>query len=136
MKTLYIIGLCIILICYAEITSSESDELCCTWLNVKYNTSKPPQKLILAFDGTYASYPSETSVDALERGTFRIVKKWTDSKGNIWYQVEIQGPGFEKRYELSRISNNGKTLECVCGQNAYPTNIDTNYSTYRRYTRK
>ena len=138
MRTLCIIGLCIILVLYSETTFSESDEICCTWVNMNYTSGKPPGKLIRNYDGTFASYINKTSTDALQRGTFRIVKKWNDSKGNIWYQVEIQGggEGTEKKFELARISNNGNTLECVFKQDAYPIDINPNDPSYRKYTRQ
>ena len=135
MRTVCILGLCVIFICYAEMAFTESDEMCCTWVNMKYTSAKRPQKLIRNYDGTFASYISKTSVDALEKGTFRIVKKWNDSKGNIWYQVQIQGAGIEKKYELSRISNNGKKLECLFERNGYPNDINPNHANYCIYTR-
>ena len=135
MRTLCTLGLCMILVFYSEMAFSESDNICCTWVNMKYTSAQRPQKLIRNYDGTFASYISKTSTDALERGTFRIVKKWDDSKENTWYQVEIQGAGIEKKYELSRISNNGKTLECVFNQNGYPTDIKPNHTSYCIYTR-
>ena len=135
MKTLFISALCIFLLFYAEKTFSESDEICFTWVNLKYTSGDPPQKLILNDDGTFASYISKTSTDALKRGTYSIRKKWKDSEGNIWYQIKIQGPLDEREYELARISNNGNTLEYVFKYDEFPVDIKANDTNYRKYTR-
>jgi len=42
MKTLIISALCIFLLFYAEKTFSESDEICSTWINLKYTLGDPP----------------------------------------------------------------------------------------------
>jgi len=74
-------------------------------------------------------------MDALKQGTYSIRKKWQDSKGNIWYQIKIQGPLDEREYELARISNNGNTLEYVFRYDVFPGDIRSNDTNYRNYTR-
>jgi hypothetical protein len=39
---------------------------------------------MLSFDGTFVTYKTKTSTDALEQGMFQIVKKWKNSEKNIW----------------------------------------------------
>ena len=63
MKALFIIALCLSLVFSAETTFAESDEICCTWINAKYVSSDRPQKLIFAFDGTFMTYATTTSVE-------------------------------------------------------------------------
>jgi len=133
MKTLFVSALCIFLLFYAENTFSESDEICCTWVNLKYTSSDSPQKLIVNYDGTLASYTSKASKDALKRGTYSIKKKWKDSEENKWYHIQgLLGGG---EYGLARISNNGKTLEYVFKDDKFPVDIKPNDTSYRKYTR-
>ncbi len=80
MRTLIIIALCLSLVFYAGKTFAESDEILCTWVNTKYVSGDPPQKLIFAFDGTFMTYNTTTSTKTLQRGTFQIIKKWKDSE--------------------------------------------------------
>ena len=136
MKTIFTLGLCIAVVFYAEAVFPESDEICCTWVNTSYTAGAPPQKLIHNFDGTFASYTTKESTDAPKLGTFRIVKKWKDSEGNIWYQIEIQGAGVEKEHELAKISDDGNLLEYVFKQGEYPIEINPSDSNYRKYTRE
>ena len=136
MKTLFVSALCIFLLFYAEKAFSESDEICSTWVNLKYTSGDPPQKLILNYDGTFASYISKTATDALKRGTYSIKKKWKDSEGNIWYQINRQGSMVEIEYELARISNNGNTLEYMFKYDEFPVDIIPNDTNYRKYNRE
>ena len=92
MRMLFIAVLCISLMFYAGQSFSGSDEIWCTWINTKYVSGDRPQKLIFNFDGTYATYGTEKSTDALRRGMFQVVKKWKDSEENIWYQIKMQDP--------------------------------------------
>jgi hypothetical protein len=133
MKTLFISALCLFLAFYAADTFSESDEICSTWVNLKYTSAGSPQKLIVNYDGTLASYSSIASKDALKRGTYFIKKKWEDSVGNKWYQIQGFLGGGE--YGLARISNNGKTLEYVFKDDKFPVDIKPNDTSYRKYTR-
>ena len=133
MKALFVSVLCIFLICYAEEIFSEADEICCTWVNLKYSSSDSPQKLIINYDGTFASYSSKASTDALKRGTYLIRKKWEDSEGNKWYQ--IRGLLDEVEYGLARVSDNGKTLEYLYKHDQFPVDIQSDDASYRKYTR-
>ena len=136
MKILLLLALCSSLLIFATNSYSESDEICCTWVNTNYTSGNPPQKLIFSFDGTFASYNTKNTNDALKRGMYSIAKKWQDSDGNIWYQIKMQDPNSETRYKLAKISDDGKVLEFICKTDKYPVDIsseDTAYCKYNRY---
>ena len=135
MRMLFIAVLCISLMFYAGQSFSGSDEIWCTWINTKYVSGDRPQKLIFNFDGTYATYGTEKSTDALRRGMFQVVKKWKDSEENIWYQIKMQDPKYGTKYKLARVSKDGDKLEFVCKSDKYPAEIDKNDRDYCNYSR-
>ena len=135
MKVLFFAAICISLMIYAGEALSESDEICCTWINTKYVSGDRPQKLMINFDGTFVTYKTKTSTDALERGMFQIVKKWEDSEKNIWYQIKMQGLNYGTKYKLAKVSKDGGKLEFVCKSDKYPAEIDKNEPDYCNYVR-
>jgi len=135
MRVLFIAAFCISLMFYAGQSFSESDEICSTWINTKYVSIDRPQKLIFNFDGTYATYGTEKSTDALRRGMFQVVKKWKDSDENIWYQIKLHDPKYGKKYKLARVSKDGHKLEFVCKSDKFPAEIDKNEPDYCTYLR-
>ena len=135
MRALFIAALCISLMFYAGEAFSESDEICCTWVNTKYVSGDRPQKLMFNFDGTFVTYNTKTSTEALQRGTFQIAKKWKDSGGNIWYQIKMQNPEYGTKYKLAKVSKDGDKLEFVCKPDNYPAEIDKNEPEYCNYLR-
>jgi hypothetical protein len=135
MKVLFFAAICISLMFYAGEALSESDEICCTWINTKYVSGDRPQKLMINFDGTFVTYKTKTSTDALERGMFQIVKKWEDSEKNIWYQIKMQGLKYGTKYKLAKVSKDGGKLEFVCKSDKYPAEIDKNEPDYCNYVR-
>ena len=136
MKALFVATLCISLVFYAGEAFSQSDEILCTWVNSKYVSDNPPQKLILNYDGTFECYATKTSTDAIKRGVFQIIKKWEDSEKNIWYQIKMHDPKYGTKFKLARISNNGNILEFVCQPNEFPAEISTTDPNYCRYMRE
>lgn len=135
MRASIALAICLSLVFYAGVSLSESDEICCTWVNTKYETGTPPQKIMFHYDGTYATYASKNSNDTLSRGMFQIVKKWTDSDGQIWYKMMMNDPTQGKKYKLAKVSNDGKKLEFVCKSDKYPTEINADESGYCNYLR-
>ena len=135
MRALYITIFCLALVFYAGETLAESDEICCTWVNSKYVSGDHPQKLIFAFDGTFATYNTTTTIEALQRGTFQIVKKWKDSDENIWYQIKMHDPIAGMKYKLAKISKGRDKLEFVCKLDKFPAEIDKNSVDYCNYKR-
>ena len=135
MKVLIVAAICISLMFYASEAFSESDEICCTWVNTKYVSGDRPQKLMFNFDGTFVTYNTKTSTEALQRGTFQIAKKWKDSGGNIWYQIKMQNPEYGTKYKLAKVSKDGDKLEFVCKPDKYPAEIDKKEPEYCNYLR-
>ena len=135
MKVLFVATICISLMFYTGEVLSESDEICCTWVNTKYVSGDRPQKLMLNFDGTFVTYKTKTSTDALERGMFQVIKKWKDSEENIWYKIKMQGLKYGTKYKLATISKDGNKLEFVCKSDKYPAEIDKNEPDYCNYMR-
>ena len=135
MKILFFAAICISLMFYAGEVFSESDEICCTWVNTKYVSGDRPQKLMFNFDGTFVTYNTKTSTEALQWGTFQIVKKWKDSEENIWYKIKMHDLKYGMKYKLATISKAGDKLEFVCKPDKYPTEIDKNETDYCNYVR-
>ena len=135
MKVLFVAAICISLMFYAGEAFSESDEICRSWVNTKYVSGDRPQKLMLNFDGTFVTYKTKTSTDALERGMFQVIKKWKDSEENIWYKIKMQGLKYGTKYKLATISKDGNKLEFVCKSDKYPAEIDKNEPDYCNYMR-
>jgi hypothetical protein len=134
MKKLLLLALCGSLLIFATNSYAESDEICCTWVNTNYTSANPPQKVIFNFDGTFASYKTKNTSDALKRGMYLIAKKWQDSEGNIWYQIKMLDPKSGTRYKLAKISDDGKILEFVCKTDKYPADISSKDTAYCKYT--
>ena len=76
MRALIALAVFFALVFYAGVTFSGSEEICCSWVNTKYETGKLPQKLTFHYDGTYATYSTESSKDALTRGTFQSKRQF------------------------------------------------------------
>jgi hypothetical protein len=135
MRVLFVAALCISFMFYADTTLAESDEICCNWVNTKYVSGNRPQKLILNYDGTFATYKTKAGTDALKRGMFQIIKKWKDSEENIWYQIKMQGLKYGTKYKLAKVSKDGNKLEFVCKSDKYPAEIDKNEPDYCNFLR-
>lgn len=133
MKPLIIMTICLSMVFYAVVSFSESDEICCTWFNVSYVEGEFPQKIMFHYDGTFASYKELNSPNALSRGMFQIVEKWQDEAGYIWYKIIMDDPKKEKKYQLARISQNGRQLEFICKNESYPAELNPNEAGYCSY---
>ena len=115
--------------------AKDNEEFYGTWINVDYGTRAHPYQKIINFPGRYEAYGSANSEIVVERGTFTITDKWTDSKGNIWYKLIWMSDGL-KYYELDKISNSGKTWEFVFRPSKYPQKIDSEIASYHIYHRR
>jgi hypothetical protein len=135
MKKLFLLALCSSLLIFATNSYSGSDEICCTWVNTNYTSGDPPQKLIFHFDGTFACYDTQKTSDALKRGTYSIDEKWQDSEGNIWYKIKMREPMSKTKYQLAKISDDGKILEFICKTDKYPATISLEDEAYCKYNR-
>ena len=111
------------------------EELYGTWTNGQNSGDWfRPQKLVLTAD-QYAVYGS---TEALPTFTWmlRIDDKWTDTDGNIWYEVFAVGTGCFKGHstqELYKLSKSGsvmeRALEMTTGEDdpaLYPKGVDPN----------
>lgn len=135
MKTLIALAIGLSVLFYASVSFSESDEICCTWINAKYDAGRPPQKIMFHYDGTYATYNTSRSNTALTRGMFQIVEKWSDSDGYVWYKILMRDPTQDRMYKLAKVSDDGKQLEFVCQPDTYPVEIKADGSGYCTYQR-
>ena len=135
MKPFIIMAVCFSIIFYAVPSLSESEEICCTWFNMRIIEGNFPQKIMFHYDGTYATYKEMNSSQALSRGMFQITEKWTDSEGYIWYKIIMNDPRQGKKYKLAKVSQNGRRLEFVCNKNKYPSELNASESGYCDYLR-
>ena len=119
----------------AMVSLSGSDEICCTWFNMNYIEGKFPQKIMFHYDGTYATYKEFDSINAITRGTFQITKKWSDSEGFVWYKIIMSDPKKGEKYQLARVSQNGRKLEFICNKNNYPSDLNSTETGYCSYLR-
>jgi hypothetical protein len=117
--------------------AADSEEYYGTWINPDYNGTRKLGKLILRPDGTWASYLNDSDTDPSFYGSYTVTERWTDSEGNIWIKMEtLVALHTLTFYELSKLSNSGKTLELVSESSDYPTEMDANHPKYRIRYRK
>jgi hypothetical protein len=113
---------------------TENEEYYGTWVNPEYNNSirLVSAKVVNNPDGTWFSYMSVANSQSSSKGWFKIIKKWTDSEGNIWYRVDFNDPGVEIiRHQLTKIRNSGNTMESVFSAAEYPKKLDKDNLNYR-----
>lgn len=135
MKIISAVAILFFVALYPGITLAESDEICCTWINASYKSDKPPQKIMFHYDGTFATYNVKKPTDAIARGTFQIVKKWTDSDGSLLYQIVMNDPVQGRMFKFAKVSQGGKKLEFVSQPVSFPTEISASTSSYCTYVR-
>ena len=135
MRVLITLAIFFSIVFYAFVSISESDEICCTWFNLKHIEGKFPQKIMFHYDGTYATYKEMTSPKAFSRGTFQVTKKWSDSNGDTWYEIIKEDSKVGKQFQLTKVSQNGRKLELVCGEEKFPNEIDCKSDNYCNYVR-
>ena len=111
-----------------------------TWINEEYNTHPHNARWVILPDGTCDGYFRTTDTQKATIGKFRIVDKWTDSEGNLWYKLHTWGgvivEGKPLGYELDRFSDSGNVWEYVSITGEFPTEIDENHPRYHIYYRK
>ena len=106
-----------------------------TWVNMDYFGSTP-QKIIYRPVGTFSCFRNANSDTPDNGGRYLVTGKWSDSMGNLFYKSNWVGDWGEEAYQISKISNSGKTLEFVLSYDEPPRNIDPDNIWYRKYTRK
>ena len=107
---------------------SKKEEYYGTWVNTDYDrTTFRLAKTIHNHDGTLIKYLSTSDTEPYRTATFTIEDKWTDSEGNIWYKILYTiTEQIISNFELTKISDNGTTLESVISIIDYPTEIVPN----------
>ena len=115
--------------------AKENELLYGTWVNSAYGVSLP-QKIIYQPTGIFECFKIAGSEKCDKKGRYLITGKWMDSEGNIIYRSHWVGDWTEEAYQLSKISDTGKTIEIVLGYHTPPTKVDSNNVWYRKYTRK
>jgi len=114
----------------------EDEELFGTWINTEYDEIGKDSKIVMKPDGKAEYYNASTYRD-FDKGEFVITNKWVDSKGNIWYALREEIPLYMIRYySLFKISDSGKTLQCIFNNRDYPTEIDPEDTRYAIYYRQ
>jgi hypothetical protein len=78
------------------------------------NEEMSPQKWV-TFPGGFKSYVLMSDTLPADEGTERIVARWTDSDGNLWYQTQAT-IGKRKLLTLVRISTPGTVREFTANE--------------------
>ena len=115
-----------------------------TWANQDYNVIEDKYaKIKLRSNNKWVTYNTTSSSQALKKGTYTIVEGWRgDEYKNTYYEdsecykvIRTTDDGI-KKYELYRFSevdeysNYGRVLEIVSSTEDFPTEINTEDSTY------
>jgi len=115
-----------------------------TWANPDYNVIEDKYaKIKLRSNNKWVTYSTTSSQETLKKGTYTIVEGWRgDEYKNIYYDdktyynvVRTTDDGI-KKYELYRFSelyeysDHGRVLEIVSSTEDFPTEINTEDSTY------
>ena len=102
-----------------------NEELYGTWINEKMD----PPKTVQTTEG-YHDYAKVSDTIPYLTGPEKIVKSWTDSEGNVWYQTYSEEFG-AKYQTLQKVSKNGTVREMVAELVAefdpkwFPTKVDS-----------
>ena len=123
------------IILFASVSISDTDKIFGLWSNQGYYNDNIPQKIEFNYDGSYATYNQLIDVDIYSRGTYQIAKKWSDSKGNNWYEIIITDLKIGKIYQLTRVDKKGGKLEFNGDKYNYPSKLDPDEKGYRIYWR-
>ncbi len=108
----------------ASVSISDTDIIYGLWSNRGYYSNDFPEKIEFNYDGTYATYKHFIDVDIDSRGTYQITKKWSDSNGNIWYEIIITDLKVGKKYQLTRVDKKGRKLEFSSNKYNFPSKLD------------
>jgi len=99
-----------------------------TWINKDYKGPQPLPKRIYYPVGIFELLPDKTSTKPDWQGTYRIIDKWSDSEGNVWYKITSKccktGLRAKKSYALYKISKSGSVCEHVSSFYEYPKKVD------------
>jgi hypothetical protein len=74
-----------------------------------------PQKWV-TFPGGFKSYVLMSDALPADEGTERIVERWTDAEGNLWYRTQATINGKRNLLTLVRISKSGTVREFTANE--------------------
>jgi hypothetical protein len=116
---------------YGFYVPSRNEELYGTWVNPKYRgeSEGSEQKFVTYNWGYSEGFLKVADKNPIERWTFIIVDKWTDTDGNIWYKVFNQEAGplsGSTWFTLNKLSENGTVMQFIVDYGKFPTEIDMN----------
>ncbi|HUX40681.1 MAG TPA: hypothetical protein VMV83_05880 [Rectinemataceae bacterium] len=113
--------------CFALVMTSFSyatewagDSLEGTWLPDQ--GSKNHYTYLYEADGKISAYSSPAAKEPSLTGRYDVERKWSDAKGNTWYQVQARWPS-GLWYVLMKISPSGVRMESQANQVAYPEEL-------------
>jgi hypothetical protein len=128
---------------YGFYVPKRNEEIYGTWINPKYRGEDPSnEQKFVTYDWGYSEgFLKVADKNPIERWTFIIADKWTDTDGNIWYKVFNQEAGplsGSTWFTLNKLSENGTVIEFVWDYRKFPTEIDMNpvAINHRIYNRK
>jgi len=125
------------LLAQEKYTASGNEEIYGTWTNEKNMASFSHPPKIVVSQNTVEIYVDLTSKLPPDKVIWSIVKKWTDSGGNIWYQANGTGTGGAQGYkwqELYKLSKNGTIMERALAGLPFGSDFDPSQSDYVGYT--
>ena len=136
MNRLLALALTVLILTLTNGVLAGSEELCGTWINMEYPAHHKPVKVIFNPDGKFEKFRNADSKYPSLEGTYKITEKWTDSEGNIFYKFQ-QKDQMERDWKyLCKISESGKILEYVYGNDEYPTEVTPRPGYYFKYFRE
>jgi hypothetical protein len=106
------------------------------WYGAWTSEKGPYQKSIHNSDGMVENFSQLSDATPTERANVQIVKCWSDSEGNVWFNTQgtvIEGPhknSAPKVQTLERINKTGTLLEVMVrgvaefNPKSFPTKID------------
>ena len=101
------------------------EEIYGTWINKDYDGIRYEQKVVYYYWGYGEAFRTASSENPSTKFGFRIIDKWLDSDGNIWYQTyEISNHDYSVYFILYKISKSGDVLEYVYRVVDYPKTSD------------
>ncbi len=114
----------------------EDEELYSSWVEAAAQTGAVRQMVVISADGSYKRYPFTESKTPKETCIFEIEDRWTDSEGNVFYNVVFDKALSSANFRLFKISNSGTVLEEMIDLREFATKIDQKHYEYEIYYRQ
>ena len=111
-----------------------------TWINEDYDSHRFMAKFVLRPDGTWDAYNRLSDTGKSFIGYYKIVEKWIDSEGSIWYKTHVwwgsMVEGHPSEYKLDKFSESGKVWEYLGLTGDFPAELDEGNFHYHIYYRQ